>query len=142
MTVTLTQPVTFTVPGVPIAQPRQRYTRTGINYTPSQHPVQQWKARVVFAWHDLHQEPLAGPVRLEVYFEMPRPKKYLAKKWLGVLLWHVKRPDADNLIKAIKDALNGLAWHDDSQVCQLYVEKRYTAGGEEPKATITVVEVE
>jgi hypothetical protein len=50
MTATLSQPVTITVPGVPIAQPRQRYTRMGINYTPAHHPVQQWKARVVFAW--------------------------------------------------------------------------------------------
>lgn len=134
--------ITLEVPGVPVAQPRQRYTRAGINYTPAHHPVQQWKASVVFAWHDLGQEPLSGPVRLEVYFQMPRPKRLLTKKWLGQLLWHTTKPDADNLAKAIKDSLNGLAWRDDSQVCQLYVEKSYAAGNAEPMATIVIREVQ
>ena len=134
-------PITLHIPGVPIAQPRQRYTRTGINYTPSRHPVQQWKASVIFAWHDVNQQPLEGPVRLEVYFEMPRPKALLTKKWMGQFLWHTKKPDTDNLVKAIKDSLNGLAWRDDSQVCQLYCEKCYAACDAEPMATVVVQEV-
>jgi Holliday junction resolvase RusA-like endonuclease len=58
-----------------------------------------------------------------------------------VLVWHEKKPDLDNLLKALKDALTGLAWRDDSQVCQCYCEKRYANHDEQPHATITVKEV-
>lgn len=37
----------------------------------------------------------------------------------------MKKPDCDNIIKVICDALNGLAYHDDSQVCRVYFEKTY-----------------
>lgn len=36
-----------------------------------------------------------------------------------------KKPDADNVSKIILDALNGLAYHDDSQVVELTVKKKF-----------------
>jgi Holliday junction resolvase RusA-like endonuclease len=38
---------------------------------------------------------------------------------------HTQKPDADNLAKAIKDALNRLAWTDDAQVAELTVRKMW-----------------
>lgn len=35
------------------------------------------------------------------------------------------KPDWDNIDKIVCDALNGLAWKDDAQVVEAYVEKRY-----------------
>ena len=141
--------ITLTIPGVPIAQPRQRHRTYQVgartctaNYTPSKHPVQQWKATVAIAWSDAcDHEPLNGPVRLEVLFVAPRPQRLLTRAWRHVLVWHEKKPDLDNLLKALKDALTGLAWRDDSQVCQCYCEKRYANHDEQPHATITVKEV-
>ena len=38
---------------------------------------------------------------------------------------YTKKPDADNLAKAILDALNGVAYPDDAQIVKLTVRKRY-----------------
>lgn len=35
------------------------------------------------------------------------------------------KPDADNIAKLVLDALNGKAWHDDSQITSLDVTKLY-----------------
>ena len=39
------------------------------------------------------------------------------------------KPDVDNVAKAIMDALSGVAYKDDKQVCDLIVRKRYTDKG-------------
>lgn len=41
-----------------------------------------------------------------------------------------KKPDADNIAKVVADALNGVAYKDDTQVTDLHVEKRYSAAKE------------
>lgn len=40
-----------------------------------------------------------------------------------------KKPDTDNLVKAIADALNGVAYLDDKQICSLKVKKFYGVRG-------------
>ena len=57
--------------------------------------------------------PQGVPVRLTVRVFYPRPKSMV-----GFSVWKTSKPDLDNLVKTIKDALNGVAYHDDSQVCQ------------------------
>lgn len=37
-----------------------------------------------------------------------------------------KKPDVDNVVKIVLDALNGFAWHDDAQVIDLHISKTYT----------------
>lgn len=37
-----------------------------------------------------------------------------------------KKPDTDNIAKAICDALNGVAYRDDAQICCLTVQKQYS----------------
>jgi Holliday junction resolvase RusA-like endonuclease len=41
------------------------------------------------------------------------------------LIYPAKKPDIDNVVKSVTDALNGLAYGDDSQIVSLYVHKRY-----------------
>ena len=45
-----------------------------------------------------------------------------------------KKPDADNIAKIIADALNGVAYRDDSQIAEMLIVRRY--------ADIPVVAVE
>ena len=51
--------------------------------------------------------------------------------------WHLKRPDSDNIIKIIMDALNGVCYHDDEQICRIYFEKKYA---DIPETKITIKE--
>ena len=60
---------------------------------------------------------------------MPIPASTTKKRkryMLDGLIRHTKRPDVDNLGKAVIDALNGVAWDDDSQITHLHVEKKYS----------------
>lgn len=55
--------------------------------------------------------------------------KYVSRKtkelMLNGRLFPTKKPDADNIIKVILDALNGLAYRDNVQICRVYFEKMY-----------------
>ena len=55
--------------------------------------------------------------------------------------FHSSKPDRDNLDKAVMDALKGLAWIDDSQVCQGEIQKWIAAGDEQPHALILITEL-
>ena len=48
-----------------------------------------------------------------------------------------KKPDIDNIVKIILDAMNKFAFKDDTQITKLSVEKRY---GEEEKIYIEIEE--
>ena len=54
---------------------------------------------------------------------------------------HTKKPDADNLAKAVLDSLNGLIWVDDAQVCELSVSKWIAAGDERAGVTVRIYEL-
>lgn len=52
--------------------------------------------------------------------------------------WKTSRPDADNISKIVKDALNTVVWRDDAQVVKLTVEKFY---GERPRVDVVIREI-
>ncbi|MNP83694.1 Endodeoxyribonuclease RusA [compost metagenome] len=54
-------------------------------------------------------------------------------------LFPTKKPDMDNVIKAIYDGLNGVVWKDDVQVVDAFVRKRY---GEVPGVHVRIVPLE
>ena len=53
--------------------------------------------------------------------------------------FHTKRPDLDNLAKAVKDALKGVIYADDSQIVEAHLFKRY--GEPQVKVQIKSLEV-
>ena len=72
------------------------------------------------------------PLAISLYFGMPVPKSFTKKKCKQIVageLWHTVKPDCDNLTKAILDALNEVAWHDDAQITTLKVQKGYSIEG-------------
>lgn len=120
--------ISFWVDGLPIAQPRQKQTKFGGNYLPKDHPVQYWKVLVAESYKRAYEQEknpinLNKPIALTLLFMFPRPKNMQWKTRLWLRLWHTKKPDLDNLIKAVKDSLNGIAWCDDAQVFSLLVQK-------------------
>ena len=48
------------------------------------------------------------------------------------------KPDLDNVAKGVLDALNGVAYVDDTQVVRLLVQKQYSL---EPRLVVTVKEL-
>ena len=136
--------IRFIVPAVPIAQPRQRHAMIAghiRNYTPTKSPVNAFKASARLAFSQVYcLEPLDGPVTLSCVFVMPRPKRLIWKRREMPREPHTGKPDLDNLIKSLKDALKGLAWRDDSQVCS-YAEpfgKVIASGNEQPHVEVEI----
>ncbi len=83
--------------------------------------------------------PSECAIRLTVHATFTIPASWSAKRRTAVLGRPVtKRPDLDNVVKAVKDGLNGVAWRDDSQVAELIARKVY---GECPGVRVSIVEV-
>lgn len=69
-------------------------------------------------------------VFVNIVFGMPIPKSAPKVKQVNMCkgnIKHTKKPDVDNLVKAVLDALNGVAWEDDSQIVRLSASKEYSA---------------
>lgn len=73
-------------------------------------------------------KPEEGPLRARIYFGLPIPKSETKANKLAMVLrkvFPVKRPDLDNLDKAVLDALNGVAYKDDCQIVTMLSKKNY-----------------
>ena len=71
---------------------------------------------------------LSGPVRLDLMavFETPESWRRALKQAAQTgAIYHIGRPDLDNIEKLVLDALNRLAWADDGQVAMVTKTKRY-----------------
>ena len=131
----------FTVHGLPVAQPRPRFTKKGYAYTPAKHPVNEWRRLVeLAALADGPFEPIEASeaIHLMIDFEMPRPKNRIWKTRLMPRLWHVRRPDIDNLCKSTIDGMTGICFQDDNQIARLTTSKYVAEGVCEPRAIITI----
>ena len=95
-----------------------------------------YKRAIGWAITPLLKEPFRGAVHLDLDFVFPIPKSWSKAKKMNPPP-HTSRPDRDNLEKAIGDALNGIAWDDDAQICDGNVRKRY---GTEPGIFIKIKE--
>jgi Holliday junction resolvase RusA-like endonuclease len=85
--------------------------------------------------------PLEGPLSLTVVFTMPRPRgHYGTGRNAGVLkatapTWHTSAPDTTKLLRSLEDAVKGIVWRDDAQVCGQEAIKVY---GDKPGAAVVV----
>jgi Holliday junction resolvase RusA-like endonuclease len=79
-------------------------------------------------------------VEITAFYPIPNSaSKKLQKEMLNGEIKPTTRPDSDNVIKIILDALNGVAFHDDAQVCKILFEKKY---GEIPKVCVKIKNLE
>jgi Holliday junction resolvase RusA-like endonuclease len=72
--------------------------------------------------------PLTGPVHVEIMAFM-EPVKSASKRVRAAMLagdsLPTKKPDLDNIQKAVLDGLNKIAFVDDAQVCSMFCVKYY-----------------
>jgi len=78
-------------------------------------------------------KPLEGPVSVQLYFRMPRPKSAPKSRKLPCV-----RPDLDHLVRAVGDALSGVVYKDDGQITSFSLEKSYS---DEPGVAVWASEV-
>lgn len=74
-------------------------------------------------------EPMRGPLLLVIEANFAPPESWPAWKQEAALsgqVCHTSKPDADNILKAVKDAMNGVVWLDDSQVVTASATKGYS----------------
>ncbi|MNR93425.1 Endodeoxyribonuclease RusA [compost metagenome] len=124
--------IQFTILGEPVAQGRPRAsTAAGFvrMYDPKKSRDFKQYIRLAAADHAPDQL-LEGPlyVMVTAYRSIPKSfsKKKAAEAEAGKIL-PITKPDADNYLKGIKDALKGVMWVDDSQVVDAYARKRYSS---------------
>jgi Holliday junction resolvase RusA-like endonuclease len=141
--------VQFVIPGKPHGHQRHRarVVRAGAKafaqlYDTSRN--REFKKKVQDAWNDATKsgEPFdpIGPIAItvEAVFHNTLPAR---KREPNRARWRLKKPDIDNIVKAIMDALNGLAYIDDAQVVILTAQKYEDQQGGEDRTVVTVDKV-
>jgi Holliday junction resolvase RusA-like endonuclease len=127
------------IEGKPIPKQRPRSShKNGVfrTYSPQKSETKAVKKIIKSQWKG---EPLSGAVSLKITCFMPIPKSSSKKEKERLLFtFHIKRPDLDNLEKFYKDAMNGIVYHDDSQVAFVTKQKIY---GTHPKIEIDIEEI-
>lgn len=130
--------LSFTVPGKPQGKARPRFDgRSGRTYTPKSTKDYEYLVRSCYL-RAYHRICLSGEITAEItaYFAPPKSvSKSKRAAMLGGKINPAVKPDADNIIKAILDALNGYAYKDDSAVVRVTAAKRY---GELPMVEVTL----
>lgn len=126
--------IQFTVEGDPVAQGRPRFTKNGHAYDPAKSRAYKelvaLRAREAMAGRGPMPRGTAAYCIIEVRCRMPQrfTKRQREDARLERLL-PTKKPDADNIAKAIMDGMAGIVYEDDAQVARVSCRKRY---GEEP----------
>jgi len=134
----------FEILGTPRGKGRPRFKRMGkftATYTDSQTANYEDSVR----WEYLAAakgKVFDGPIQMNivVYHEIPKsasPTK--AGRMRQGLILPTKKPDADNVAKIIADALNKVAYKDDTQIVNLSVIKSYA---DMPKTVVEILEIE
>lgn len=77
---------------------------------------------------------------VDVYTKIPKSTSQKRKiLMLKQLIYPKKKPDADNILKAIFDSLNGVAYIDDCQIVRIEYAKLYD---DVPRVEVTLEELE
>ena len=115
--------------GDPVAWQRPQFARRGKHL----HSYDgQEKLKVGCKWQlksQYREQPITAPVSIDITFYMPIPKSTTAirkRQMLHGKMYHMKRPDLDNLQKFVLDCLNQIILIDDAQVVEIRARKIYS----------------
>jgi Holliday junction resolvase RusA-like endonuclease len=145
--------ITFEVAGIPRGKGRPRFGK-GTVYTPRQTKAYEqsvaWEAKLAIeAWkHDMGHievEPIPWQffVIVTIMVNVPIPKSWSQKKRMNAidgLLIRPGKPDIDNYLKIVCDAMNGVVYVDDAQIQQVSALKRYSPISKDFTGMIITVE--
>lgn len=133
----------ITIYGEPVGKLRPRTFRRGgrfITFTPDK--TREYEKMVRDAWEQSNNPYLANkPIKATImaFYSIPKSNsKKLREKKLQLEVLPCIKPDLDNISKSILDALNNVAYDDDSQVVNLTACKLY---GEIPRVEVVLEEI-
>lgn len=123
--------VSFTIPGKPFGKQRPRVVSRGgfaRAYTPKETVNYENLVKISYNVENGNNK-LKNNIEAEIKAYYPIPKS-VSKKLYNEMETETypvdKKPDCDNIAKAILDSLNNIAYNDDSQIYKLTVEKYYS----------------
>ena len=129
--------ISLTIPGEPRGKQRPRWQKFG-TYTPKETVSYEAYIKELFAIKYPDFIPLDSALTVKIWAGLLMPKSTSKKKEgmmkLGILE-PTKRPDVDNILKAVMDALEKLAYKNDSQICHVVIDKDYS---DRPRLEITI----
>ena len=132
--------VQFTVPGRPVGSARTRVTRNG-TYIPKRTRMYMNDVRRSYAGAYFFECPVF--MEIHAYFPIPKSATRIEREQIKAMDYvYTKKPDCDNLLKSVMDALNRVAYQDDSQVVYVSCTKRYAKPGEEPRIDVVMYDNE
>lgn len=136
--------VIFIVPGAPVGKGRPRAFRRGNGiamHTPEKTANYEALVRMAASQAMSGRAPFDGAVSASIEIEITPPASWSQRKREQAIAGDIRpttKPDIDNTMKSIFDAISGVVWGDDRQVVNVSASKRYapTAG-----ARVSVEEV-
>jgi Holliday junction resolvase RusA-like endonuclease len=137
--------IEFIVPGQPVPKGRPKFARRGkgvVAYTPAKTVAYETLVQRAAGDAMAGREPSARPIKLIVSLALEVPASWSKKRRALAISGEIratKKPDADNVLKGLKDGCNGIVWRDDAQVVCVELSKAY---GAEPHAAVSVLELE
>jgi Holliday junction resolvase RusA-like endonuclease len=123
--------VTYQVEGNPVGKGRPKFARRGnfvSTYTPTK--TRDYESLIKQAAFKAmgNSAPLETPMSVAIYITVKTSSSFSKKtrqEAINGLIKPTKKPDADNIAKCFLDAMNGVVYKDDSQVCTLHIKKVY-----------------
>lgn len=132
----------FIVPGEPRGKGRPRFSKRGHTYTDSE--TKAYENKIVAYYRKTHgaaRLPDTAFICVDVIAYLPMPKSATKAQVVGMAgktILPSRKPDVDNILKAVLDSLNGIAYKDDARVHRTSCVKFYSA---EPRLEIFIKEV-
>lgn len=120
----------FEIPSKIIGKGRPRLNSyTGRVYTPTRTKDYEELVEQYFLLKYPRYKTLDGRIKMDIvaYFEVPKSTSKLVKtQMMENKISPTKKPDIDNIVKIILDAMNNIAFKDDTQITKISVEKKYS----------------
>jgi len=115
----------------PVSKQRPRMTRRGRTYTPEKTVNFENEVKILSKRY-APKQLLEGPLEVRIWFHLERPKKPKNKDY------PLNKNDLDNYIKAVFDALSGVMYINDSQICIIEARKLYAQPPTSPRIEIII----
>ena len=134
--------VKFIVLGNPVGKGRPRFTKTGHAFTPKDTVNYETLVHMEYlnqCGNAKFPDDAMLDMRIKAYYSIPKSKSKKQQNLMREgIVRPIKKPDMDNCIKIIADALNKIAYRDDTQIVDCQVRKFYS---DNPRVEVRILDI-